>query len=145
MRQLDTKLPCTVSASSEMSNECFFPFSNQSNHICYFHETNWPCKRKAFFAIRICKSGLKLDSFYNLLVKECISTDQFGGKMGPTFIEKRKDIIELSQTCTQNTSFYAAYRRKTLVGLVFDLGLLAYCCVRGVPILYKVIVIVMIS
>ena len=94
---------------------------------------------------RICKSGLKLDSFYNLLVKECISTDQFGGKIGPTFIEKRKDIIELSQTCTKNTSFYVAYLRKTLIGLVFDLGLLAYCCVRGVPILYKVIVILIIS
>lgn len=91
------------------------------------------------FAIRICKAGLKLDSFYNHLVKECISTDQSEENKGcPTFVEKRKDIIELSTTCTRNTSFYFAYVRKTLVGLVFDLALLAYCCVRGLPILYKV-------
>ena len=92
------------------------------------------------FLIRICKAGLKLDSFYNLLVKECISTEQSGGNNCPSFEENRKDIIELSVTCTQHTSFYSAYLRKTIVGLVFDLGLIAYCCVRGLPLLYKVII-----
>ena len=52
--------------------------------------------------LRVFKSGMELESFYNLLVKEITATENetagtAGGNTVSIKMENRKDVIEISQ------------------------------------------------
>ena len=58
-------------------------------------------KRKKLFNFRIFKAGMKLESFYNLVVRDVTSS----GDGTADFVENRKDIIELSQSFRNKSNF----------------------------------------
>ena len=88
---------------------------------------------------RVCTSGLRLESFYNLMVKDVIATEENpeDNKM-PTFMEKRRAVIELSQKFTQGNTYYTAYLRKSILTLILAIGLLVYLFARGLSVSYEV-------
>ena len=86
---------------------------------------------------------MKLETFYNLLVKEFTVSE--GGKLGApeegnisNFIENRKDVLELSQKFLNKTNFYTSYLLRTILELILALILLAGLCGYGIPTFIEV-------
>ena len=77
---------------------------------------------------------MKLDTFYNLLVKEMnerSSTANPGDAC--VFVENRKDVIEISQTFLKKTDFYRSYVARTVMEVVLATIMLTWLCVYGLP------------
>ena len=80
---------------------------------------------------------MKLETFYNLLVKEItesggVTASNKPGE-GSLFIENRKDVLELSQKFRGKTNFFFSYVCRTVLEIVLAVALLAYLCVVGLP------------
>ena len=81
----------------------------------------------------MCQTGL--EKFYHTLAKEVILAGEQPdkGEHCPVVVKKRKDIIELTQFNKKRKSFFTAYLLKTIFGTILGVGLLFYCCMRGLP------------
>ena len=98
---------------------------------------------------RIFKAGLKLDMFYNLLVKDVLedapsSTDSNGGGGGDAVdsalasaaaadMENSKTAIEVSQTFAQSSNYYLSYVLRTALELALAAALLTWLMLLGLP------------
>lgn len=107
--------------------------TNINNHI------------QLLYSIRFFNAGIKLDAFYNLLVKECMSSDEAssldrntGEHMASTFIENRKDVLELSQKFLNKTNFYSSYLSRTILDVIVSVGMLVYLGYVGLPVVLSV-------
>ena len=82
---------------------------------------------------------MKLDAFYNLLVKEFISSDSRkaantkGGSVC-IFLEKRKEVLEISEKFRYKTNFYRAYLLRTILETMVAAALLKYLVYVGLPL-----------
>ena len=88
---------------------------------------------------------MKLDCFYELLVKDVESSPSSSfdkaTKQSPPIpieMEDRKDVIEVCHKFRSSTNFYFSYLLRTAIELVMAALLLAWLCVYGIPVLYKV-------
>ena len=86
-------------------------------------------KRKKLFNFRIFKAGMKLESFYNLVVRDVTSS----GDGTADFVENRKDIIELSQSFRNKSNFYYSYVFRTVMEVAISVVFLAVLIVFGIP------------
>ena len=73
---------------------------------------------------------MKLDTFYNLLVKEMNEKSSNPGDAS-VFVENRKDVIEISQTFLNKSDFYRSYVIRTIMEVVLALLMLAWLCWYG--------------
>merc|ERR1739848_395211 len=81
--------------------------------------------------IKIFRAGMKLDTFYNLLVKEMNDKSDANPGDACVFVENRKDVIEISQTFLKKTDFYRSYVARTVMEAVLALIMLSWLCVYG--------------
>ena len=86
---------------------------------------------------------MKLDAFYNLLVKEFISSESKksaknkGGSVS-SFLENRKDVLAISEQFRHKANFYRAYLSRTILETIVAVALLKYLVYVGLPILSDV-------
>ena len=81
---------------------------------------------------------MKLESFYNSLVKEITASEgvtagDSGEKSISTYMENRKEVLELSQKFLSKTNFYNSYVSRTIMEIILAVGLLVYLGVAGIP------------
>ena len=92
--------------------------------------------------VRIFKSGLKLDMFYNLVVKDTLeSEDQAtanaqlasAGSCNDLVgdLENSKTAIEVSQTFQQDSWYMFSYITRTILELALAIGLLVWILLLG--------------
>ena len=86
---------------------------------------------------------MKLDCFYELLVKDVETSFSYSDKTTnsppiPIEMEDRKDVIKISHKFRSSKNFYFSYLSRTSVELAMAAGLLAWLCVNGFPVLFKV-------
>ena len=77
---------------------------------------------------------MKLDKFYNLLVKE-MNEESENANSGDDciFVENRRDVIEISQSFLKKATFYWSYVARAVVELTLALIVLSWLCVYGLP------------
>ena len=85
---------------------------------------------------RIFKAGMKLDMFYNLLVKE----PEAGQENNTTSIDvqDRKDVIEVSNRFRTSQNFYNSYLTRAILEFLISGVMLAWLGARGFPVIIKV-------
>ena len=101
--------------------------------------------------IRIFKAGIKLDTFYNLLVKDTLSETHkeatppptavgdavdgptAGGGGGGYDLEDTRAALEVSHSFSRGSNYFLSYALRTLTELVLAVLLLAWIVWRGVP------------
>ena len=81
------------------------------------------------------KAGMKLEAFYNLLVKEITATDKDTVTIE---VEHRKDVIEISQKFAQKTNFYRSYIIRTILESLVAVVLICWLCAHGLPVTLEV-------
>jgi hypothetical protein len=69
-----------------------------------------------------------LESFYNLVVRDVTSS----GDGTADFVENRKDIIELSQSFRNKSSFYYSYVFRTVMEVAISVVFLVVLTVFGI-------------
>ena len=79
---------------------------------------------------------MKLETFYNLLVKEItesggVTAADEPGQSG--FMENRKDVLELSQKFRDKTNFFFSYVFRSILEILLAAILLVFLCVAGLP------------
>ena len=80
---------------------------------------------------RVFKAGMKLDTFYNLLVKELKTNDSSSPTETCVFVENRKDVIEISQTFHGKSDFFRSYVLRTIMEVILGSLMLTWLCVYG--------------
>jgi hypothetical protein len=55
-----------------------------------------------------------------------------------TFIENRKDVLELSQKFVNKTNFYSSYLSRTMLDVIVSIGMLVYLGYVGLPVVLSV-------
>ena len=74
---------------------------------------------------------MKLDTFYNLLVKELKTNDSSSPTETCVFVENRKDVIEISQTFHGKSDFFRSYVLRTIMEVILGSLMLTWLCVYG--------------
>ena len=70
---------------------------------------------------------------------EASSLDRNTGEhMASTFIENRKDVLELSQKFLNKTNFYSSYLSRTILDVIVSVGMLVYLGYVGLPVVLSV-------
>eukprot|EP00095_Tigriopus_kingsejongensis_P004020 maker-scaffold5_size1054832-snap-gene-1.15 protein:Tk04020 transcript:maker-scaffold5_size1054832-snap-gene-1.15-mRNA-1 annotation:"leucine-rich repeat-containing protein 8e" len=93
--------------------------------------------------VRMFKAGLKLDTFYNLLVKESLeSTTPIGGfrdsdNLEMSELENSKAALEVSHSFNQSSNYFLSYLLRTLIEFLAASFLLAWLIWRGFPSIQK--------
>ena len=77
------------------------------------------------------RSGTKLETFYNLLVKEIKETEHGNPGDVNLFVENRKDVVEISQTFLRKSSFYRSYVTRTIAETILGILMLVWLCLFG--------------
>ena len=72
---------------------------------------------------------MKLETFYNLLVKELKTNDSPSETC--VFVENRNDVIQISQTFHGKSDFFRSYVMRTIMEVVLGLLMLTWLCVYG--------------
>ena len=72
---------------------------------------------------------MKLETFYNLLVKELKTNDSPSETC--VFVENRRDVIQISQTFHGKSDFFRSYVMRTIMEVVLGLLMLTWLCVYG--------------
>ena len=89
------------------------------------------------FTFRIFKANMKLETFYNLLVKEITEGGGVTASDKPEnasgFMENRKDVLELGQKFSGKTNFFFSYVFRSIMEILLAVALLAYLCIDGLP------------
>ena len=93
-------------------------------------------KSKVIF-YRIFKANMRLEVFYNLLVKEITEGGGITASDKPEqasgFMENRKDVLELSQKFSGKTNFFFSYVFRSILEILLAAGLLVFLCIVGLP------------
>ena len=90
-----------------------------------------------FFTFRIFKAGLKLDIFYNLLVKETLENGTGGPKPSDTEandtidLENSKQALEVSHSFGSGSNYFFSYFTRTIAEFFVAVALLAWLLVGG--------------
>ena len=97
------------------------------------------------FFVPFPKAGLKLDAFYNLLVRESLldgavatSTNektQTVTKAQFVGIEDTKLVFEVAQSFNHSSSYFYSYLIRTLSEFAMASSLLAWLIIKGIPII----------
>ena len=92
---------------------------------------------------RIFQAGSKLQKFYNLLVRDLLMSNDFVPKLtekgfASSFIENRKNVLEVSQMFKNQSSFFSCYLFVTLWETIISSLLLYYLGCVGFPIVLSV-------
>ncbi|XP_059093756.1 uncharacterized protein LOC131888834 isoform X2 [Tigriopus californicus] len=94
--------------------------------------------------VRMFKAGLKLDTFYNLLVKESLECATPVGEVtaeGVTEtiddLENSKIALEVSHSFSRGSNYFLSYLLRTLCEFIVATGLLAWLVWRGFPSIQK--------
>ena len=93
---------------------------------------------------RISKTGLRMERFYNMLVKEVLDDDNSSStsslEVGGTsyFLRKRKNLLQVSHKSTSKSKCLNGYLKKSVADLIISIVFMAYIAVRGLPQLLKV-------
>ena len=74
---------------------------------------------------------MKLEAFYNLLVKDLKTNESANPAETCVFVENRRDVIEISQTFHGKSDFFRSYVLRTIMEVVLGLLMLAWLCVYG--------------
>ena len=74
---------------------------------------------------------MKLEVFYNLLVKDLKTNDSDNPAETCVFVENRRDVIEISQTFHGKSDFFRSYVLRTIMEVVLGFLMLAWLCVYG--------------
>ena len=94
-------------------------------------------KSKIVFYNRIFKANMRLEVFYNLLVKEITEGGGITASDKPEqtsgFMENRKDVLELSQKFSGKTNFFFSYVFRSILEILLAAGLLVFLCIVGLP------------
>ena len=85
----------------------------------------------SLFDFRVFKAGMKLEVFYNLLVKDLKTNESANPAETCVFVENRRDVIEISQTFHGKSDFFRSYVLRTIMEVVLGLLMLAWLCVYG--------------
>ena len=95
----------------------------------------WKTKIKIVFCNRIFKANMRLEVFYNLLVKEITEGGGITASDKPEqasgFMENRKDVLELSQKFSGKTNFFFSYVFRSILEILLAAGLLVFLCIVG--------------
>ena len=91
------------------------------------------------------KAGLKLDAFYNLLVRESLldgavatstnEKNQTVTKAQFVGIEDTKLVFEVAQSFNHSSSYFYCYLIRTLSEFAVASSLLAWLLIRGIPLI----------
>ena len=91
------------------------------------------------------KAGLKLDAFYNLLVRESLldgtvatstnEKNQTVTKAQFVGIEDTKLVFEVAQSFNHSSSYFYSYLIRTLSEFAVASSLLAWLIIKGIPII----------
>jgi len=81
--------------------------------------------------VKVFKAGMKLEVFYNLLVKDLKTNESANPAETCIFVENRRDVIEISQTFHGKSDFFRSYVLRTIMEVVLGLLMLAWLCVYG--------------
>ena len=91
------------------------------------------------------KAGLKLDAFYNLLVRESLldgtvatstnEKNQNVTKAQFVGIEDTKLVFEVAQSFNHSSSYFYSYLIRTLSEFAVASSLLAWLIIKGIPII----------
>ena len=91
------------------------------------------------------KAGLKLDAFYNLLVRESLldgtvatstnEKNQSVTKAQFVGIEDTKLVFEVAQSFNNSSSYFYSYLIRTLSEFAMASSLLAWLLIRGIPLI----------
>ena len=84
---------------------------------------------------RIFKAGMKLDIFYNLLVKEPEPGKESAIAID---IEDKKDVIEVSHRFRQSQNFFFSYVTRSILEFLIAALVLVWMGVFGFPVIAKV-------
>lgn len=94
--------------------------------------------------VRMFKAGLKLDTFYNLLVKESLECTTPVGEVtsdGVTEaiddLENSKIALEVSHSFSRGSNYFLSYLLRTLCEFIVATGLLGWLIWRGFPSIQK--------
>ena len=93
---------------------------------------------------RISKTGLRMERFYNMLVKEVLDDDNSSStstlEVGGTsyFLQKRKNLLQVSHKSTSKSKCLNGYLKKSAADLIISILFMTYIAVRGLPQLLEV-------
>ena len=92
---------------------------------------------------RIFQASYKLQAFYNLLVEETLEHDDFTLKTTKkdsvsSFIENRKDVLEIGQMFKNKSNFFSCYLFITSLETVISWALMYYLISVGIPVVLSV-------
>ena len=93
---------------------------------------------------RISKTGLRMERFYNMLVKEVLDDDNSSStstlEVGGTsyFLQKRKNLLQVSHKSTSKSNCLNGYLKKSVADLILSIVFMAYIAIRGLPQLLEV-------
>ena len=93
---------------------------------------------------RISKTGLRMERFYNMLVKEVLDDDNSSStstlEVGGTsyFLQKRKNLLQVSHKSTSKSKCLNGYLKKSVADLILSIVFMAYIAIRGLPQLLEV-------
>ena len=80
---------------------------------------------------RVFKVGMKLEVFYDLLVKELNTNETNNPADTLIFVEKRKKVIEISQTFHGKSDFFHSCVWRTVIDHISDLLMLSWLCINA--------------
>ena len=90
---------------------------------------------KTITHFRIFKAGMKLDIFYNLLVKEPEPGKESAIAID---IEDKKDVIEVSHRFRHSKNFFFSYATRSILEFIIAALVLVWMGIFGFPVIAKV-------
>ena len=84
-----------------------------------------------------------IQAFYDLLVRDILTSPNFKPELTEkdyksSFIENRRDVLEISQMFKNKSNFFSCYLFVTWLETILSLALLYYLCYVGLPIVLAV-------